>query len=39
MGDMLYLRIADDRGWTCGRHSKDGEPCLMEVPGDITEEK
>eukprot|EP00904_Undaria_pinnatifida_P007215 jgi/Undpi1/3623/HiC_scaffold_16.g06993.m1 len=36
--DMLYLRIADDRGWTCGRHSKDGEPCLEEVAGDIAEE-
>ncbi|WP_411024201.1 hypothetical protein, partial [Salmonella sp. s58408] len=39
MGDMLYLRIADDRGWTCGRNSKDGEPCLVEVLGDITDEE
>ncbi|CAM9665996.1 unnamed protein product [Ascophyllum nodosum] len=37
-GDMLWLRIADDRGWTCGRHSKDGEPCLVEVAGEIVDD-
>lgn len=37
--DMLWLRLADERGWTCGRHSKDGEPCLEKVAGEIVEDK
>lgn len=36
---MLWLRIADDRGWTCGGSTKDGEPCLEEVAGELVEDK
>ncbi|CAM9886122.1 unnamed protein product, partial [Ectocarpus sp. 12 AP-2014] len=36
--DHLWLRLADERGWTCGRHSRDGEPCLEQVAGDIVED-
>eukprot|EP00903_Cladosiphon_okamuranus_P011080 g10459.t1 len=35
---QLWLRLADERGWTCGRHTKDGEPCLEQVAGDIVED-
>eukprot|EP00752_Nemacystus_decipiens_P009380 g8383.t1 len=36
--DHLWLRLADERGWTCGRHTKDGEPCLDQVAGEIVED-
>lgn len=38
VGDKTYLRIGDDRGWTCMKTGKDGEPLLKEVPGMIEED-
>lgn len=39
VGEKVYLRIADDRGWTCSRGCRAGEPLLKEVAGDIVEDK